>query len=125
MSEAAGPPGGWSEFVVNDGFQTHNGPIYIADPFESTDDEPVRLGFRVLEKHCGYPGVCHGGWIATVLDNSIGRSVKIACQVEGAPTVALNIEYLSAALLGEWIETRVQVLRKTRILAFVDAMLVG
>jgi acyl-coenzyme A thioesterase PaaI-like protein len=51
--------------------------------------------------------------------------VQKACNVTAAPTISLNVEYLAAAALGEWIESRVQVLRTTRSLAFVDAMLVG
>ena len=125
MKHTDGPPDGWREFEVEDPFQEHNGPLYIADPFEGSDDEPLRLGFRVADKHCGFPGVCHGGMIAMVLDNAIGRSVQKACDVTAAPTVSLHVEYLSAALLGEWIESRVQVLRTTRSLAFVDALLVG
>jgi acyl-coenzyme A thioesterase PaaI-like protein len=125
MSEAAGAPEGWREFVVEDPFQAHNGPLYIADPFDGSDDEPLRLGFRVAEKHCGFPGICHGGMIAMVLDNAIGRSVQKACGVSVAPTISLHVEYLNAAALGEWIESRVEVLRTTRSLAFVDALLVG
>ena len=125
MTEIADAPDGWREFAVDDEFQMHNGPLYIADTFESSDEEPIRLGFRVADKHCGFPGMCHGGMIAMVLDNAIGRSVQKACGVSVAPTISLHVEYLSAAALGEWIESRVQVLRTTRSLAFVDALLVG
>ncbi len=125
MSETLDAPAGWREFVVDDAFQIHNGPLFLADPFDGTDEEPLRLGFRVAEKHCGFPGMCHGGMIAMVLDNALGRSVQKACGVDGAPTISLQVDYLSAAKLGEWIESRVRVLRKTRSLAFVDATLVG
>jgi uncharacterized protein (TIGR00369 family) len=125
MGEILGPPEGWREFVVEDPFQEHNGPLYIADPFAGSEEEPLRLGFRVAEKHCGFPGMCHGGMIAMVLDNAIGRSVQKACSVAVAPTVSLNVDYLNAAMLGEWIESRVRVLRTTRSLAFLDALLVG
>jgi acyl-coenzyme A thioesterase PaaI-like protein len=125
MTETAGPPDGWREFVVEDPFQAHNGPLYIADPFAGTEDEPLRLGFRVADKHCGFPGMCHGGMIAMVLDNALGRSVQKACGITVAPTVSLHVEYMNAAPLGDWIESRVRILRKTRSLAFVDALLVG
>lgn len=125
MSDAVEAPDGWREFIVDDAFQTHNGPLFIADPFEASEEEPLRLGFRVAERHCGFPGICHGGMIATVLDNAVGRSVQKSCGVDGAPTISLHIEYLNAARQGDWVESRVRMLRKTRSLAFVDALLVG
>lgn len=125
MTENLRPPEGWREFAVDDAFQTHNGPLFIADPFEGSEEEPLRLGFRVAEKHCGFPGMCHGGMIAMVLDNAIGRSVQKACDVTVVPTVSLHVEYMNGAAIGDWIESRVRVLRTTRSLAFVDALLIG
>lgn len=119
------PPEGWAEFTVDDQFQTNNGPLFIATPFDGTDEEPLRLGFRVAEKHCGFPGICHGGMIAMVLDNALGRSVQKACDVTIAPTVSLHVDYMNAGRLGDWLESRVRILRKTRSMVFLDALLVG
>ncbi len=125
MTDSVDVPEGWREFVVDDEFQIHNGPLFLADPFEGTEEEPLRLGFRVAEKHCGFPGMCHGGMIAMVLDNALGRSVQKGCGVDGAPTISLQVDFISAAKLGDWVESRVRLLRKTRSLAFVDATLIG
>lgn len=123
--EQQGPPAGWVEFAVDDPFQEHNGPLYVAEPFEATEEEPLRLGFRVAERHCGFPGMCHGGMIATVLDNALGRSVQKACGIDGAPTISLHVDYMNAARVGDWLESRVRILRKTRRMVFLDALLIG
>lgn len=125
LIEEEQPPEGWVEFAVDDPFQANNGPLFVAAPFDGTDEEPLRLGFRVADKHCGFPGICHGGMIAMVLDNALGRSVQKACDVVIAPTVSLHIDYMNAAALGEWVESRVRILRKTRRMVFLDALLVG
>jgi acyl-coenzyme A thioesterase PaaI-like protein len=119
------PPEGWAKFAIGDPFQANNGPLYIAEPFEGTMEEPLRLGFRVAENHCGFPGICHGGMIAMVLDNAMGRSIQKACDVAITPTISLHIDYMNAASLGEWVESRVRLLHKTRRMVFLDALLVG
>ena len=44
--------------------------------FELEDDRLVAL-FRPAEQHQGYPGRLHGGIAATILDETIGRSIML------------------------------------------------
>jgi acyl-coenzyme A thioesterase PaaI-like protein len=118
-------PAGWKLWEFQDPFQFQNGPYFSADPFEATDEEPLRLAFRVGPHNCSLAGICHGGMIAASLDIVTGRSMAKVCNVEHAPTVSMGVDFMRAAELGDWVESRVRILRRTRSMVFCDAMLQG
>ncbi|KEQ53828.1 PaaI family thioesterase [Sphingobium chlorophenolicum] len=120
-------PPGWrvKEGADIDPFHHLNGPFYIADPFEPTAEEAVRLGFRVSSHNCSYSGHAHGGWLSAILDVSLGLNVQAGCAVPHAPTISLTIDFMRGALPGDWLESRVRLLRVTRSLAFCDGVLMG
>jgi acyl-coenzyme A thioesterase PaaI-like protein len=121
----SGAPEGWSLLDMQDPFLEQNGPLYFADPFEGDDSEPARFGIRIGKHNCSFAGICHGGLIASVLDIALGRSMAKLCDVPHAPTVTLTIDFMRAAKLGDWLESRVRILRRTRSVVFCDAVLVG
>ena len=118
-------PDGWAVVPFEDDFQRYNGPYFLKQTFEPTEEEPLRFAFRVGRHNCNFAGTCHGGMIAASLDIAMGRSMAKACGAEHAPTVTMTVDYMRAGQLGDWIESRVRILRKTRSLVFVDATLVG
>lgn len=120
-----GAPAGWKLLEMNDPFQLANGPFFYADPFAPTADEPFRMGFRVNPHNCNFAGSCHGGVIAAFLDIALGQSALRASGQEHAPTMTLTVDYLRAAMPGEWLESRVRILRTTRSVGFCDATLIG
>lgn len=129
MSEAIeqAPPPGWREMpgADIDPFQRLNGPFYIADPFEPTELEPLRLGFRINPHNCSYSGYAHGGWLSAILDVALGQSVHRGCGVQHAPTISLAIDFMQGGKVGDWLESRTRLLRVTRSLAFCDGLLVS
>jgi uncharacterized protein (TIGR00369 family) len=118
-------PAGWTMVPYEDHFQEVNGPYFLADAFEPTEEEPLRFGFRVGPHNCNFAGTCHGGMIAASLDIVMGRSMAKATGAEHAPTVSMTVDFMRAGRPGDWIESRVRILRKTRSMVFVDATLVG
>jgi acyl-coenzyme A thioesterase PaaI-like protein len=96
-----------------DVYQEQNGPYFLADPFDATEIEPMRFAFRVGKHNCSFAGICHGGMIAATLDIATGRSMARLCGVPHAPTVSMSVDFLRAAKLGDWIESRVRILRRT------------
>lgn len=125
MNDHDGAPAGWRRLDLNDPFQARIGPIFVADPFVGEEDEPARFGIRIEQHHCSFAGTCHGGLLATVLDIALGRGVAVEREGAHAPTVTLTIDYMRAAQLGDWLETRTRILRRTRSMAFCDTVLVG
>ncbi len=70
----------------------------LAVSFETLEDGRVMTEFVPTERHQGYPGVCHGGIIYTLLDETIGR----ATYRDGAMTVtaSMNIRYRRPVPIG-------------------------
>ncbi len=105
--------------------------LELAGPVFSTavglrDDEPIRYGLRILKHHCNMRMVCHGGMLATFMDFSLARGATEGLMIRtGTPTMNLSLDYLSPASLGDWIETRVSILRRSKRTAFMQAILLG
>jgi len=109
----------------DDPFNQTNGAFFVDESFAGTEVEPARMGLRVRPQNCSFAGVCHGGIIASALDIALGHCAQLSSRVAHTPTISLNVDFLSAAKEGEWLESRVRIIRKTRRLLFADALLVG
>lgn len=118
------PPQGRDWRLVDNGaFEQLAGPMYwTTDQLDA--EEPIRLGFRVLSKHCNPNNACHGGMMATFLDMVLGMAIDTATGA-GGPTMTLNIDYLAAALPGEWIESRTRLVHASYKSGYCDTVLHG
>jgi uncharacterized protein (TIGR00369 family) len=105
------------------GFVGEIGPIYR----KIVGNRSI-AGFRVERRHCNPSGICHGGWLSTFADVQLVRQVHTELGIggRGTRTVSLSVDFLSAAMLGEWVEGSAHMIRATRTLAFVQGQaLVG
>ena len=97
-------PEGFEPIFMVENFTTLIGPLYSKrDP-----EHPnlFRLGFRATEAQLNREGVIHGGMLATVADQAIGINMAYGSgQLNDVLTVSLSIEYISGALVGDWIES--------------------
>lgn len=125
MSSTCDVPAGWRKLDLDDPFLDRIGPVFIADPFVGDEVEPARFGLRVAPHQCNFAGTCHGGMIASVLDIALGRGMAALSAGAHAPTVTLTIDFMRAAKVDDWLESRVRILRRTRSMVFCDALLLG
>jgi len=123
--EAVAPDGSWEPWDHSDPFEAAIGMIFRARDFVPGPEEFVRIGFRVATRNCNFLGGCHGGLIATLLDIAMGRNVLAATGVAGAPTMSMTVDFVRGASAGEWLESRVRIIRQARRVAFCDALLVS
>ncbi|KAF3764897.1 hypothetical protein M406DRAFT_43235 [Cryphonectria parasitica EP155] len=70
--------------------------------------EYVQISY-VGSELCGHPGIVHGGYLATVLDEGLARSAFAALPHRVAVTANLNINYKSPCTAGQYIVLRGQV----------------
>lgn len=110
------------EPVVNEAFMETVGPIYV----RRNDAGAWDLGCLALPRHANRFGAVHGGMLATLVDYAIGLNLLEA----GAPdirlgTVSLNIDFISAGLLGEWLLVRVQIDKSQGRLRFCSCAMYG
>lgn len=82
------------------------------------------LGVRVGPRHANITGVAHGGMLATLADSALGVNIARARKLRSAQvTVTLNLDFLSSALQGDWLEAHVRVTRIGSRLGFADCEL--
>ena len=88
----------------------------------------MSIGLWLAEAHCNSRGLVHGGLIASLADNGMGRSWVAAMETEGRPalaglvTVTLSTDYLGSAKLGQWLATDTHFVKTGRSLCFADCL---
>ena len=93
------------------------GPVY----FRGEGDDRV-LALRVEDRHRNIAGKAHGGFLATLVDFSLGRAVAEADSA--GVTASLTTDYLKAVEAGDWVEAHTEVEKAGETLAFADCSLV-
>jgi uncharacterized protein (TIGR00369 family) len=107
-------------FVLADlgaGFGTAFGPVYL-------DRGRARMGFRVSELHRNPIDGLHGGAMATFADTQL-MAIRAGVE-EGrthSPTISLSLDYLAPAVVGDWVEAQVTLVKTTRTMIFTQAIM--
>ncbi len=108
---------GWS-IHRDEGFIDHVGPIW-----ELADAESTRYGFVAQRKHANLLGVVQGGMLMTFADRALGLRAWEAAGGTPCVTVQFDMQFLSATRIGEFVELRPEVVRRTASLVFLRGML--
>lgn len=109
-------PDGFETLFRTSPFLDLLGPLYS----KITDDGLV-IGLRIEEKHCNARGSVHGGVLSSLADISLGYNVAFSGS-DPLPivTASLTIDFSGSAKLGEWIETKTEIQKTGRSLAFAN-----
>jgi len=113
-------PQGFRRFRATSGFIGVNGPLHFLH-----EGGEFKLGFRVEARHCNPMGICHGGVLATFADMLLPMGTVMQVKElhdRFLPTVSLQVDYITSAKLGEWVEGEMQVLRTTRTMVFAQGL---
>lgn len=118
--------------LIPEGFAPHFRKSAVTDPWEPIysrqKNETMELGVELRKCHCNSRGLLHGGVIASLADNAMGLSYGLAYAAIMGPTsnrgvtVSLNVDYLAAGKLGQWVQVTPRVIRAGRSMGFVEAM---
>ena len=114
-------PEGFKARHFGDGFVAVNGPLYTRRAGAG-----IQVGFRVEDRHTNPMKICHGGMLASFADMLLPMTAHHLCpEAKGRflPTISLQIDYLSQAPLGAWVQGDAQVLRVTRSMIFMQGLL--
>ena len=85
----------------------------------------LSIGLRIEAKHANSRGLCHGGVLATLADLALGYALHASTGGKAAfLTAHLALDYAGAALVGDWIESLVEIQRVGSRLAFANGYLV-
>lgn len=122
------PPDGFHQLDLSrDSFGALAGPFFARlSSSAEVGVSPLRLGFRVMPKHANPGGFCHGGMLMTAMDLALGQAVLHVAPDPGfTPTVTMGHDFLSAAKVGDWLESRVDLVHTTRRSGFANGVLIG
>jgi uncharacterized protein (TIGR00369 family) len=121
MSEVPdGLPNG-AENISLGGFNRHAGPIWRL-PVEGEGDTAVRrFALPVTEKHLNSAGSVHGGMLMTFADIAMSQTSRAVSGAASCSTVSLTCDFVGPGKLGEILEARVRLTRRTRTMVFLSA----
>ncbi|MFV0435986.1 MAG: PaaI family thioesterase [Desulfopila sp.] len=104
------------EQVGKQGFMGHSGG------FEFRRVSTAEFAFRaaVREIHLNAGGICHGGYLMTLLDSGMGSAVYRALGGDKRiATISLDVKFVAAARIGNPLAGSATIIRITRSLVFV------
>ena len=110
------PPPGFELLYPDEPFEVHVGPHY----FRKNDDGLVG-GFRAKPNHANSGGAVHGGALSAFADSALtGFGLQGMSPEDGwVATITLNCEYIAPVTVGDWVECRGTIVKRTRSLVFV------
>ncbi|HEV2366211.1 MAG TPA: PaaI family thioesterase [Caulobacteraceae bacterium] len=111
---AEGEWAGW-RIWSSDPYELLTGPFYS----RQEPDGSMVCAFRAEAKQMNGGGAMHGGALMTFADYSLFCIAHEAIAGSGSVTASLNGEFIDAALAGELVEARGEVVRAGRSLVFV------
>jgi uncharacterized protein (TIGR00369 family) len=106
---------GW-KIVKPIGFGELAGPIWR--------NGDARFGFLVEGKHLNFADIEHGGMLATLADQAMGMTALRASGNKPHATIELNMQFIGAVRLNEFVEVHCEVVRLTRAIIFMQCKLV-
>jgi uncharacterized protein (TIGR00369 family) len=84
------------------------------------------FGFVVEKKHLNFVDIVHGGMLTTFADQAMGMTAQGATGGKPHATIELNIHFVGAVRLDEFVEAHCEVVRLTRAIVFMQCkLLVG
>jgi acyl-coenzyme A thioesterase PaaI-like protein len=108
---------GW-EPHTDTGFIGLVGPLWIRQKGDKRT-----YGFLAEPKHHNYRGTVQGGMLMTFADRALGMAAYDANDRQPQATVQLDVHFVDAVQIGEFVEAQCQVVRRTRALTFMSATL--
>jgi acyl-coenzyme A thioesterase PaaI-like protein len=109
---------GWQPYT-DEGFIGLVGPLWTRQ-----DGDQHLYAFMALPKHHNRRGVVQGGMLMTFADRTMGMTCWYANERQPQATIQLDVHFIDAVQIGEFVEAKCRVVRRTRALVFMAAELV-
>jgi acyl-coenzyme A thioesterase PaaI-like protein len=102
-------PEGFRQLDVPDEFIRMAGPLWA-----KAEEDGLRIGLPLEKRHGNPMGWAHGGLLVTVADMVMGIGSGFATGIFWPhPTISLTSEFVRGARLGQWLEGRARIARRT------------
>jgi len=115
---------GWQPYGHDDtGFVGLVGPFW-SRPIKTDKGDSFEYAFMAQDKHHNRRGVVQGGMLMTFADRSMGMTCWYANEKQPQATIQLDVHFIDAVQVGEFVECRAKVVRRTRSVVFMAGELV-
>ena len=101
------------------GFMKHLGGL----SFRKIDGNNYEFSGKIQDMHLNTGGIAHGGYLATIADAGMGTAAHMIASGKRCVTINLEIKFLSAGKLGDNLTGKVQILKKTKTLIFINCII--
>ena len=119
---------GWQPYAHDDtGFIGLVGPLWSRPKKTASGDnlgDSFEYAFVAQDKHHNRRGVVQGGMLMTFADRSMGMTCWYANDKQPQATIQLDMHFIDAVQVGEFVECRAKVVRRTRSVVFMESELV-
>lgn len=113
-------PEGFRKLDVSDDFIGLVGPLWF-----KAEEDGLRIGLPLEARHGNPMGWAHGGLLVTVADMVMGIGSGFATGLFWPhPTISLTSEFVRGAKLGQWLEGKARIARRTINFCFASCDLV-
>ncbi len=81
------------------------------------------FGIVASEKHRNHIGKVHGGMLMSFADQAMGMTGRRATGDKPHATIEINMQFVGAVKVGDFVEAHCNVVRKTRSVLFLESKL--
>jgi len=111
-------PQGFVPWVPTTPFVTH---VATIGPIYKKESDSI-LALRLQETHANMHQIAHGGLLATLADCTLGYYIPLQCNTS-IVTASMSIDYLNAAKIGDWLESRITIDKQGKRLIYATCLL--
>jgi len=101
---------------TNQGFMKYLGGLDL----KKINDTDYEFAVEVKEIHLNTGQIAHGGFLSTIADTGMGTAAHQVAGDRRCVTINLNLKFITAAKLGEKLNGKVKILKKTKTLVFIN-----
>ena len=101
---------------TNQGFMKYLGGLNL----NKIDNTNYEFSVEVKEIHLNTGKIAHGGFLSTIADTGMGTAAHQVAGDRRCVTINLDVKFITAAKLGEKLNGRVKILKKTKTLVFIN-----
>ena len=99
---------------ISTGFIEHIGGLEL----KKIDENNYSFSIAIKEIHLNAGKIAHGGYLSTIADAGMGSAAHMVSGKK-CVTISLEIKFISAGLLGQVLNGKVKIQKKTKSLVFI------
>jgi uncharacterized protein (TIGR00369 family) len=101
---------------TNQGFMKHLGGLDL----NKVNETNYKFSVKIKQIHLNTGEITHGGFLATIADTGMGTAAHKIAGNKRCVTINLDIKFISSSKIGEILEGKVKILKKTNTLIFIN-----